>query len=247
MALADPRADTAALRAMGERVVAGCEQQQRLIEALLVLTRSQSGLTRHEPVDIAALTSNALQAHDLSLFENVVTLAPARTTGDPDLVERIAANLISNATRHNVSGGRIEVATRTESGNAVLSVTNAGRLIAAEEIARLFRPFERLGPQPRACVDGVGLGLTIVQAIADAHGAIVAAHARAGGGLTVDVSFPATATSGAPLTMTNSFPGDLARWQPRGATPAASRALTGARGADTTSSQRGIGWEGPPR
>lgn len=195
VALADPCADAAALRAMGERVVASCEQQQRLIEALLLLAASQSGLTRQEPVDIAAATGRALAAHDLSQFESVVALEPAVTIGDPDLVERIAANLISNATLHNVSGGRIEVATRAESGRPVLSVANAGRPIRAEELSRLFQPFTRLGSQPRACADGVGLGLAIVQAIADAHDAIVAAHARADGGLRVDVSFPATAST----------------------------------------------------
>lgn len=66
VALADPHADAAALRAMGESVLAICEEQQRLIEALLDLTDSQRGLTRHEPVDIATTTKQALRAHDLS-------------------------------------------------------------------------------------------------------------------------------------------------------------------------------------
>jgi signal transduction histidine kinase len=199
VALTDPHADTAALRAMGEGVLASCDEQQRLIEALLDLTRSQCGLTRHEAVDIAAITNQALRAHNLSEFESFVAFERARTTGDPDLVERLAANLVSNATRHNVTGGRIELATRTEGEHAVLSVANTGRLIPTGELARLFQPFQRLGSQPQACADGIGLGLAIVQAIADAHDAIVTAHARAGGGLKIDVSFPATVnTAGAP-------------------------------------------------
>jgi hypothetical protein len=192
VALADPHATTVALRAMGERVIASCEHQQRLIEALLDLARSQCGLNRHEPVDIAAITNSALRAHDLSQFESVVTLEPARTTGDPDLVERLAANLISNATRHNVTGGRIEVATRTDADRAVLSVTNAGQLIPAGELTRLFQHFERLGSQADSRADGTGLGLSIVQAIASAHDASITVHPPADGGLQIAVSFPAT-------------------------------------------------------
>jgi signal transduction histidine kinase len=195
LTLTDPHADTAALRAMGEGVLTSCEQQQRLIEALLDLTRSERELTRHEAVDIAAITHEALRAHNVSEFESVVAFQPARTTGDPDLIERLAANLLSNATRYNVSGGRIEVATRTEADHAVLSVANTSRPIAAEELVRLFQPFQRLGSQPRAYADGAGLGLAIVQAIADAHNATITAHAPADGGLNIDVSFPATSES----------------------------------------------------
>jgi signal transduction histidine kinase len=58
-------------------------------------------------------------------------------------------------------------------------------------VPRLFEPFERLGSRRRTCADGVGLGLAIVQSIADAHGATLTAHARAAGGLEIEVSFPA--------------------------------------------------------
>jgi signal transduction histidine kinase len=190
--LSDPDADATALRAMGKDIAASCEQQQRLIEALLHLTLSQRGLRRHEPVDIAATVGKALRAHDLSEFETIAAFEPARTTGDPDLVERLAANLVSNATRHNVTGGRIEVETRTQREHAVLSVANTGRLIRATELTHLFEPFHRLRAQPGARADGVGLGLAIVRAIADAHHATITAHARAGGGLKIDVGFPTT-------------------------------------------------------
>jgi len=191
--LADPLADTAALREMGARVIAGCEHQQALIEALLDLARSQRGLSRHDPVDLAAIAGEVLLAHDLSELESVVVLEPAYTMGDPDLVERLAANLISNAIRHNVTSGcRIEVATGMGLGRAVLSVVNTGPSIPAEELTRLFRPFQRLDVHPRSSAEGVGLGLAIVQEIANAHGAFVTARTRVVGGLEVHVSFPAT-------------------------------------------------------
>ena len=118
-----------------------------------------------------------------------MTLDVAWTAGDASLVERLADNLVSNAIRHNLAGGRIEVATRTEPGRAVLAVTNTGPLVPAAELRRLFQPFQRLASS--ASCDGVGLGLAIVQAIADAHGAIVTACSRAGGGLGIAVAFPA--------------------------------------------------------
>jgi signal transduction histidine kinase len=189
--LADPDADTAALREMGERVIAGCVRQQLLIDALLDLVRTGHRLTRREPVDVGAITGEALRAHDLSGVESVVVLEPAWTTGDPDLVARLAANLVSNAVRHNLPCGRVEVASRAESGRAVLSVVNTGPLIPAGELQRLFQPFQRLASRPPDAAESFGLGLTIVQAIAEAHDATVTARARAGGGLVVAVAFPA--------------------------------------------------------
>ena len=190
--LADPNADAAALREMGERVLASCARQQRLTEGLLDLGRAGHGLARREPVDLAAITASALRAHDPSELESVVALERVRTTGDPDLLERLAANLVSNAIHHNMVGGRLEVATRAESGRAVLSVANTGPMIPPGELPRLFRPFQRLAPQAHDTAGGVGLGLAIVQAIADAHRATVTARARAGGGLVIHVTFPAT-------------------------------------------------------
>jgi signal transduction histidine kinase len=128
----------------------------------------------------------------LGTLERVVVLEPGWTTGDPGLLERLAANLVSNAVRHNIIGGRIEVATRTVSGRAVLAIANTGPLIHAGEVERLFQPFQRLKSNPVTFSDGVGLGLAIVEAIADAHSALVTARTRAGGGLEIDVSFAAT-------------------------------------------------------
>jgi signal transduction histidine kinase len=195
IALADPNADAVTLREMGERVLASCIRQQRLIEGLLNLARSGHGLTRQEPVDLATIATSALRAHDLRELGNAVTIDRARTIGDPDLLELLATNLVSNATRHNVDGGRIEVATRTQSGRAVLCIANTGPLIPASEVQRLFQPFQRLAPHTPNTADGFGLGLTIVQAIAGAHDAVVTAHARLSGGLTVHVAFPRSPVS----------------------------------------------------
>jgi signal transduction histidine kinase len=190
LALADPAADVASWREIGADVLDSCLEQERLLEACLSLARSERGLARRVPVDLAALAGQALRAHDLSGLERAVVLEPAFASGDPELLERLVANLVSNAIRHNVASGRIDLATRAESGLAHLTVMNTGPVVVAGDLQRLFQPFERLAPRRG---DGVGLGLVIVQAIADAHDAAVTATPRAGGGLTIDVAFPAIA------------------------------------------------------
>ena len=118
-------------------------------------------------------------------------LEPARTTGDPLLVERLVANLVDNAVRHNIRGGRLDVATHTAAGRAIFAIANTGPVIPTGELTRIFQPFQRLSYPASVCADGVGLGLAIVQAIANAHDAAVTAQARTGGGLGIDVAFPA--------------------------------------------------------
>ncbi len=189
--LADPNADTAALRGMGEGVVAACERHERLLEALLTLARSEYGRLRREPVDLAATAAEVLRAHDHRELRSIPALEPARTTGDPLLVERLVANLIENAVRHNLPGGRLDVATYTAAGHAIFTIANTGPVIPTGELNRLFQPFQRRSSHEGSSADGVGLGLAIVQAIANAHGAVVNAEARTGGGLRIEIGFPA--------------------------------------------------------
>ena len=188
VALADPNGDTSALRKMGERVVAGCHRQEQLLEALLTLARSEHGPLTREPINLATTAVEVLRAHEHRGLRSQAALEPARTTGDPRLVERLVANLVGNAVRHNVPGGRLDIGTRTAAGRAILTIANTGPVIPTGDLSRLFQPFQRLSARS---VDGVGLGLAIVQAIANAHDATVTARARTGGGLGIDVAFPA--------------------------------------------------------
>jgi len=192
LALADPDANVAAWRETGRKALGACRQQERLLEACLTLARCQGRTQRREPVDLEEIAAEALRAQDPCGLERILVLKPARTAGDPDLLERLAANLVSNATRHNIAGGRIKVETRTEPGSAVLAVTNTGPVIPASELTRLFHPFQRLDSNPETSGDGFGLGLPIIQAIADAHGAALTAQPQPSGGLEVDISFPTT-------------------------------------------------------
>jgi signal transduction histidine kinase len=191
LALGDPNANVASWQEIGWKVLGACRQQERMLEACLTLARSQGRAPRRQPVDLGEIAAKALGAYGHCGLERIVVLKPARTTGDPDLLERLAANIISNAIRHNIPGGHIKAETRTEPGRAVLAVANTGPLIPAGELTRLFLPFQRLNSNAATSRDGFGLGLPIVQAIADAHGATLTARPRPSGGLEVDIGFPA--------------------------------------------------------
>jgi signal transduction histidine kinase len=194
VALADPARSVASLHAAGHRVLAAGEQTERLIEALLTLARGQRGLDRWGPVDLSAITGEVLLTRraeaQLRGLELAAQLAPAPAAGDARLTERLVANLADNALRHNRPHGRVEVSTGSWSGHAVLSVANTGVVVPPDEIGRLFQPFQRSGSDRTAARDGLGLGLSIVAAIAEAHGAWLHASALPAGGLKVEVGFP---------------------------------------------------------
>jgi signal transduction histidine kinase len=94
--------------------------------------------------------------------------------------------------RHNEAGGLVAITTESRDGRAVLTVANSGPKISAGEVARLFHPFQRLNVDRATDSPGLGLGLSIVDAIARAHGATIEAVARQNGGLRIEVAFPRT-------------------------------------------------------
>jgi signal transduction histidine kinase len=191
LALSDPNASIDSYRHTCEQLLAVGEQHEHLIEALLTLSRSQRGLRTHQAVDLAAIAAAAAAAADQDGLAFQTSLDPAETAGDPRLVDRLVANLLSNAIRHNVAGGRVCLTTATNGSRALLTVTNTGPTVPASEIDRIFRPFQRLDSARTGSTNGLGLGLSIVQAIADAHDATVIAEPRPEGGLCIQVSFPA--------------------------------------------------------
>jgi signal transduction histidine kinase len=194
VALANPHAPAEALRSTCEELLEVGGQQQRLIEALLTLASSERGLARREPFDLADVTTEALLAAQPEIERRglgaVTMISPALVLGDPDLAGRLAANLIDNAMRYNVPNGRIELTTCTSQGRAVLAVANTGPLIPPAEVSRLLQPFQRLSTARGHYENGHGLGLSIVAAIADSHGATLNACARPEGGLDIKISFP---------------------------------------------------------
>jgi len=194
VALADPDASAAELRETAERVRAATERSERLIESLLTLSRSEAeAATRPELVDLAVAAEQAIDVVEPELREQGIELRTdlprATAHGDRRLLDRLVANLIENAARHNVPGGWIEVATRVGGATVHLRVENSGPVVPVDRVAELLEPFQRLSRHARG--SGAGLGLSIVRSVADAHGGRLDVAARTEGGLRVDVRLPA--------------------------------------------------------
>ncbi len=196
VALADPDATPEELRTMAVLVRDAVDRSERLIDGLLVLARSQQGVGATAPVDLAGVAAAAvdqaateIDAAGLSVHRD---LEPAPLTGNRVLLERLAANLVENAVRHNVTGGWMEVTTATTGDHVTLTVRNGGAPVPPDQVAGLFEPFRRLAPDRVGGGRGHGLGLSIVQAVAVAHRGSVGAEAPESGGLSVTVSLPAT-------------------------------------------------------
>ena len=201
VALGDPDATAESLRAACEETLALGERQERLVDGLLTLASSERGIERREPLDLAEIAQRVLVSRHQEAarrgLEIRASLDAAPTTGDPVLIESMITNLLDNAVQHNVPDGIVELTTGRLRAASQLSVRNTGPIVPKAEVERLFQPFQRLGHDRTGSGDGHGLGLAIVQAIAQAHRALVTAQPRSQGGLDIEISF-----SSAPETIT---------------------------------------------
>lgn len=181
---------SAEVRQLAETLLEVNARHERLIEGLLLLARSEQ-IGEGSYVDLADVVDHVCAQLPAGSVTVRTDTDEAGTTGNPILLERLVQNLVDNAVRHNVgSGGWVRVATRTApDGGAVLEVANTGAVVPRYELPSLFEPFRRLADE-RQATGGVGLGLSIVRAIATAHGGSVQADSRDGGGLVVTVHLP---------------------------------------------------------
>jgi len=201
MALTNPRPTLAAYRATCRDLLDANDQQEQLIEALLTLARGQRGLDRREHLDLGSLTASVARTREPEAAGRGVTISasigPAPVLGDARLLQRLAANLIDNAIRHNIPGGQAGIQVTAADGRSRLTIANTGPVIPADQVTRLLEPFERLPATRSADADGLGLGLSIVAAIAKAHHAVLAVSPGPRGGLSIEISFPPATAGGA--------------------------------------------------
>ncbi|WP_274385324.1 sensor histidine kinase [Streptosporangium sp. KLBMP 9127] len=194
IALSDPEASPD-LKTLGRTLLEVNARNERLIEGLLLLARSERELSVRQPVDVKDVAETALEQLATVTREAGVTvssdLSPAVTTGDPVLLERCVANLVENAVKYNIpDSGKIWVRTGMVDGALLVQVANTGPHVPAYEVGSLFEPFRRLAADRVDSAKGAGLGLSIVRAVVQAHGGNVTAVPREGGGLVVTVRLP---------------------------------------------------------
>ncbi|WBB51044.1 HAMP domain-containing sensor histidine kinase [Verrucosispora sp. WMMA2044] len=195
--LAVSRPDAPAeVRRLGEALLSVNERHERLIDGLLTLADSESEVTERATVDLAEIAAHVVDQVAPAYPDVPVhrSLEPARTVGDPVLLERLAFNLVENALRHNVpADGWVRIRTGQVAGRPMLVVVNTGPVVPSYDVETMFQPFRRLSRERVAGTRGFGLGLSIVRAVARAHGGAAEAAPRPDGGLTVTVTLPPSA------------------------------------------------------
>jgi two-component system sensor histidine kinase VanS len=166
-----------------------------LTEALLVLSRADQRSFTPERVDLSLLAEEATETFLPLAEERGVTIDTsgdiAPTVGSPALLLQLTTNLVQNAIVHNLSErGTVWVRTSVRPATVVLTVENTGEQLAPRLVSTLTEPFRRGAERVHADHAGVGLGLTIVKTIAQAHDGTLTLAPRAAGGIRITVELP---------------------------------------------------------
>ena len=198
VAIAKPGGVPAQTRELDAELRVDLEHADRLLESFLALARAQNGrLDGHSLVALEPLITAALSARADQIAAKRLTvethLAPVEVTGSATLLGRMLENVIENAVRHNQLDGAIELTLAPLNGNhARLMIDSSGPMLNQDAVAQLAHPFKRLRQDRTGSQNGHGLGLSIVAAVAAAHDGSLDLHARAQGGLRVQITLPAT-------------------------------------------------------
>jgi two-component system sensor histidine kinase VanS len=167
-----------------------------LTEALLLLTRADQRSFAPEHVDLSLIVEDATETLLPLAEERGITMETSGdvspTIGSHALLLQMTTNLVHNAIVHNLpEQGTVWVATSVDPEAATLTVENTGKKLTPQLVATLTEPFQRGTNRIRADHAGVGLGLAIVNSIAQAHGGTLTLAPRAAGGLRAAVQLPA--------------------------------------------------------
>ncbi len=171
------------------------QRMRRLIESLLELTRFDAGqeVLKRLPFDLAGTVNESVDLVKTLADERGVTVSvevsPLAMTGDSERLGQVVMNLLTNAIQYNRSGGAVQVTLTRDGDLAVLTVTDTGKGIAAEDLPRVFERFYR-ADQSRTGSGNSGLGLSICQAIVEAHSGTLEAASEPGTGSRFTLRLP---------------------------------------------------------
>jgi signal transduction histidine kinase len=183
--------------ALAGRLRTELDKVDALLDGLLALARAQHGsLPGRVALSLDAVVSAALDARADAVAARKLTVRQATerdgawVEGSQALLRRMVDNVIDNAIAHNQDGGWVSVATASGGRTARLVVETGGPVLDQRQVDQLAQPFRRLGADRTGSHDGAGLGLSIVAAVAAAHGGTLGLRARASGGLRVSITLP---------------------------------------------------------
>jgi hypothetical protein len=197
VAVAKPEPVPAQTIALADRLRGELDRVDGLLDGFLALARAQHGdLPGQATLSLEYLTAAALAVRATPIAAKRLTLHHATgregtwVTGSQALLCRMLDNVLDNAIGHNRDGGWISVTTGADEHLVRLVVETGGDVLDAGQVSQLAQPFRRLGADRIGSDHGSGLGLSIVEAIAVAHGGTLELHARPEGGLRVTIALP---------------------------------------------------------
>ena len=184
--------------ATGRIIVRETLRLRRLVQDLHLMAKVEAGAIQPQPkvLRLAAVVDEALavlapefERANVEPLNNVAfDLPPA--WADPDMLMRVFSNLCDNALRHTPGGGTVVIEARQQGNLLEVAVTDSGRGIPPEALARVFDRFYRADTSRQVRTGGSGLGLTIVRAIVEAHGGTIRAENAPHGGARFIFSLP---------------------------------------------------------
>ena len=196
VAMAKPDPPPAQTIALAGRLRGELNRVDELLEGLLVLARAQHGALPASEVLVlddvlaAALAAKAQAIAEASLTLRLAGTSGAAVAGSPALLRRMVDNVVDNAIVHNQRAGWITVGTWAGPELVRIVIENGGPVLDQVQVDQLAQPFKRLGADRISSERGSGLGLSIVAAIAAAHGGTLDLGARPDGGLRVTIELP---------------------------------------------------------
>ncbi|MEH3107285.1 MAG: ATP-binding protein [Sphingomonas fennica] len=165
------------------------EQMRAMIAATIGFVRHAASPVPRRPVDLFDLLSRiAAQEREQGRAVTVAGEGPLVAEGDPLALSRLFQNLVDNGIAY---GTRVAVTMAVEGGTIAIRLADDGPGLPADQIERMFQPFQRGDPSRNRQTGGIGLGLTIARTIAEDHGGTIALANRPGGGLEATVRLPA--------------------------------------------------------
>ena len=169
------------------------ERMSVLVEDLLLLARLDDGRPlERERVELDEVVGEAVETAQAVDAERPIELDadPAVVIGDRDRLRQIVDNLLANVRAHTPPGTPVAISVRRRNGAAAIAVRDSGPGLDAEHLEHVFERFYRVDSSRARASGGVGLGLSIVAAVAEAHGGHVSARSQPGDGATFEISLP---------------------------------------------------------
>jgi signal transduction histidine kinase len=176
-------------------------QMSQLVQRMLTASRMEVSRRDVEEVDVriddvvrAVVASQTMDDEDRQV--EVQATRPSYVHADPDGIETMLSNLVSNSLKYSAPGSDITVIVRDEPGWVAVDVIDHGIGISAEEMAKLFQPFGRLDSALSAGIQGTGLGLHLSRNLARSLGGDIEVHSKPGEGSTFTLRLPALPSPG---------------------------------------------------